>query len=337
MPFLAGLLGAIALIFAGCADAPDRLTMREDGTFTIAQFTDTHFNAADSLDEPTYALMRLVIDRDPPDLIVLTGDIARLYPPDSTSAYAEIAKETWPRLIAFLDSTGVPWTFTHGNHDAELTTHGHLDTVIATARNTLYVPGPADVDGHGNHTLPVYQREGDIGAVLWFFDSGAYGSEPSGYGWIQPSQIAWLEREATRLRHEGAGSAPGVAFFHIPLQQYDTAWNTRECLGTKQERVCMQGRDTGMFDAFQRNGVVATYCGHDHVNDYSCEFEGVTLAYGRGTGYRPYGREGFQRGARIIVLTDDERDLRSHIRLADGSVAEQPVHEPEGAVTPTSP
>jgi len=332
MPFIAGVLGAITLFVVGCADAPDRLTMRDDGTFTIVQFTDTHFNTADSLDEPTYALMRLVIDTDRPDLIVLTGDIARLYPPDSTSVYAEIAKETWPLLIAFLDSTGVPWTFTHGNHDAELTTHGHLDTVIATSRNTLYMPGPADVDGHGNHVLPVYQRDDGIGAVLWFLDSGAYGSEPSGYGWIRPSQIAWFERESARLRHESGPAAPGIAFFHIPLQQYDTAWNTLPCLGVKQERVCMQGRDTGMFDAFKRNGVAAVYCGHDHVNDYSCELDGVTLAYGRGTGYRPYGKEGFQRGARVVVLTDDGRGRRSYIRLADGSIAEQPLHEPEDVV-----
>ena len=37
MPFIAGVLGAITLFVVGCADAPDRLTMRDDGTFTIVQ------------------------------------------------------------------------------------------------------------------------------------------------------------------------------------------------------------------------------------------------------------------------------------------------------------
>lgn len=319
---------AIAVI-AGCGGSDDGLVFRPDGTFTIVQFTDTHLNEADGRDDPTYDLMRLVIAEDTPDLIMLTGDIGRIYPPDSTSEYAEIAKQTWPRTIAFLDSTGIPWAFVHGNHDAELATYSLLDSVILASENTLYDPGPADINGSGNYVLPVRRDDGSIGAALWCFDSGSGSNEPSGYGWIHLNQIEWFEHHATELSAEYGDGALSLAFFHIPLQQYHVAWETNECLGSKYEKVCMQGRDEGIFDAFKRHGVVGTFCGHDHVNDYACSFEGVTLAYGRGTGYRAYGREGFLRGARVIQLIDEGRAWQTYIRLADGTEADQPIHSPE--------
>ncbi len=231
--------------------------------------------------------------------------------------------------MAFYDSTGVPWAFVHGNHDAELTTYDYFDSVILEGKNTVYERGPENIDGYGNYVLPVTRSDGSVGAALWCFDSGAGSNEPSGYGWIRPSQIEWFEAKAAEVRTESGDGALGLAFFHIPLQQYETAWQTMECVGSKHERVCYQGRDEGIFDAFKRNGVVGTFCGHDHTNDYACSFEGVTLAYGRGSGYRAYGRDGFQRGARIIVLTDEGRSWNTYIRLADGSIEEQPIHEPE--------
>jgi hypothetical protein len=235
-------------------------------------------------------------------------------------------KRTWPRIIAFLDSADVPWAFMHGNHDAELTTYDELDSVILTSKTTIYERGPVDIDGHGNYAVPIHRKDGTVGALLWCFDSGARHPEGRGYGWVRKSQIDWFEAEAHRL-----GDVPGLAFFHIPPVQYNSAWDSCECLGSKYENVARQGEDEGFVDALRRNSVMATFCGHDHVNDYSCDYHGITLAYGRGTGYRAYGREGFPRGARVIVLTDEGRAWRSHIRLADGSIAEQPVHAPEVA------
>lgn len=43
--------------------------------------------------------------------------------------------------------------------------------------------------------------------------------------------------------------------------------------------------------------------GHDHNNDYHGEYEGITLSYGRKTGYSCYGPSNLLHGARVFELT----------------------------------
>jgi hypothetical protein len=50
--------------------------------------------------------------------------------------------------------------------------------------------------------------------------------------------------------------------------------------------------------------VKATFCGHDHCNDYWGDYYGISLYYGRKTGYGSYGPfPGDQRGARILEFS----------------------------------
>lgn len=318
---------ALILSVSGCGTNlghhPNRLTFRADGSFTIVQFTDTHLHYPDSVDQHTYELMDLVLRLERPDLIVLTGDIARLTDePES--------KPTWPMLVNFLDGTGIPWAYVYGNHDAELSGYARMDSVLGTARHGLYRPGLPGLSSPGNYVLPVYRHEGkEIGALLWCLNSGMESEESSGYGWVREDQIAWFRAEADRLMGDRGDKITGLAFFHIPLQQYRTVWDTQVCTGYKHENVSPQGKDVGLFDAFRERGrVVACFVGHDHVNDYEGTLDGVSLCFGRGSGYRAYGREGFERGARVIVLREGQRGYTSHIRLADGSLADRSVHQP---------
>jgi hypothetical protein len=78
--------------------------------------------------------------------------------------------------------------------------------------------------------------------------------------------------------------------------------------------------------------VAGTFCGHDHINDFTGSLHGIRLSYGRATGYNTYGREGFMRGARVIRMTQDRMDFETWLRLEDGSALhEQPLHNPEPA------
>ena len=115
------------------------------------------------------------------------------------------------------------------------------------------------------------------------------------------------------------------------MPEYDTLWDTGVCFGYKFEKVCFQGKDTGLFKAMKDVGISAMFCGHDHTNDYEGTWEGVDLCYGRGSGYGAYGKDGYQRGARIIELREGTRGYSGYIRLADGTVADRPIHEPEAA------
>jgi hypothetical protein len=122
------------------------------------------------------------------------------------------------------------------------------------------------------------------------------------------------------------------AFFHIPLPEYQEVWDAGVCYGHRFEAVCCPRVNSGLFAAMVEMGdVIGTFVGHDHVNDYWGIRHGIRLCYGRASGYNTYGRERFQRGARIIQMRRGTRQFLSWLRLDDGSVIpDQPVHYPTG-------
>lgn len=301
------------------------LEFRADGRFTIAQFTDTHIADLPHNAE-TFDLFDLALRFEKPDLIVLSGDI--VHPTWSKDPITH-----WHRLIEFFDGRGVPWMFVQGNHDAEGLEYEAIGRVLAQSRLCLYENGPDALSGHGNYAVPIRQRgTTEIGAVIWSLDSGQ-GAEgvPSGYDWVKEDQIAWFRESSDRIAGEDGRGVTGLVFVHMPLPHHLTVWQTKACSGYLNEKVCMQGKDVGLFDAFrERRRISGCFVGHDHTNDYEGELDGVTLAYGRGSGYNCYGREGYRKGARVIILREGIRGFGTHIRLDDGSLGDRPLHEPDG-------
>jgi predicted MPP superfamily phosphohydrolase len=53
----------------------NKLRFREDGTFTIIQFTDIHWQDGSDLDRQTRAVMELIMNAEKPDFVMFTGDI----------------------------------------------------------------------------------------------------------------------------------------------------------------------------------------------------------------------------------------------------------------------
>jgi hypothetical protein len=74
--------------------------------------------------------------------------------------------------------------------------------------------------------------------------------------------------------------------------------------------------NSGLFSAFLKmKDVKGTFVGHDHVNDYWGQFHGLQLCYGKATGYNGYGKERFQRGARVIQLHESMSSIREATEL----------------------
>jgi len=330
----------LALATAGCAAGvrPDggqpsatnhHLAFRPDGSFTIVQFTDMHLSAfkPGRTEARTLDLIGRIIDVEKPDLVMLTGDICRMVPaPDSI--------RSWRLLAELLDDKGVPWAFVHGNHDSELSGYARIDSFLATTRHCLYEPGRDTTIGHGYYVLPIYRHRGNgIGALVWCLDSGASRRSPEGRLTVSERQVAWLRTEADGLMADDDGTITGLAFFHIPLRQYGTVWDTRRCTGYKLEGDGPQSRDTGLFAAFQDRGrVVACFCGHMHINDYEGTLDGVDLSFGRYTGFGAAGQQDYERGARVIKVKEGVRGYQTFIRLDDLTKAPRPTHLP-GAST----
>lgn len=311
--------------------APE-LRFRTDGTFTIVQFTDTHFTNTEPSDEQTVALMAAVLEAEKPDLVMLTGDVidgGRCADPGAA----------WRLALSPIVARGLPWAAVFGNHDDE----GRLDRLQLMALQQsipgcLSQRGPEYLTGVSNYVLKVLDEQGSKSAAhLYCIDSNSYSKTGLGvYDWIHRDQVAWYAQTARELAEaNGEQKLPALAFFHIPLPEYHELWDYHPCYGVKYEEICPPFVNSGLFAALHEAGdVLGTFVGHDHVNDFIGNLHGIRLAYGRATGYNTYGREGMARGARVIRLTQGLDSFHTWLRLEGGHVVtEQPLHAPEGRRT----
>ncbi len=314
------------------------LRFRHDGTFTIVQLTDLHIHNFTAPDDRTVETAGMILDREKPDLVIYTGDLASGWEcTDPRRAVTFAASAATSRNLDF--------AAVFGNHDDEGgVSRLELYETLRRLPNCRMERGPEDLPGVGNYVLEIMGKDGRTAAALHCIDSLAY--DPTGkknekggrpYAWITAEQGAWHKHEVRRLeagrRAEGLPPLPALAFFHIPVNEYDEVWDTKRCLGRKYETVCPPETNGGFFAALREAGqVLGTFVGHDHINDYEGELEGIRLCYGRGGGYNCYGKDGWQKGARVIRLKEGQRRFDTWIRLADGTLEDQPVHPPAGRV-----
>jgi len=302
------------------------LKFRSNQHFKIVQFTDIHWQNGEAPDQQSAKLMTQIAKAEAPDLIVLTGDIL------SGGGCADAA-DSLRQVIETVDACGVPWAAVFGNHDDEGSADRHaLLAVMQESELSLSEPGPEEIPGVGNYVLPIQNSEEDVStAVLYFIDSGSYApTDIGGYDWIRREQIIWYLQESAKFTAEAGHPLPALAFFHIPIPEYDEVWDFHTCYGVKYENVCAPRVNTGFFAAMHEAGdVMGTFVGHEHVNDFWGDLHGIRLCYGRATGYNTYGREGFPRGARVIQLKEGERQFETWLHLDDGTVVRsQPEHTP---------
>ncbi|NOU95857.1 metallophosphoesterase [Paenibacillus sp. LMG 31456] len=309
------------------------LQFGEDGSFTIVQFTDLHWYNGDSNDLRTQQFMSHVIDAEHPDLIVITGDVIH-------------KKETNEPLAAFNDAVstvvqcGIPWAFVYGNHEYESGIDpNQLAKLLEQLPNCLFELGPQTVQGISNYVLRIQSSKStDIGAALYMLDSGAKTQHAfGGSAWFHRNQIDWYIRQSAAMAEEyGSTQLPALAFFHIPLPEYNEIWDYGVCYGSNNKGVSCPKINTGMFAAmFEMGDVMGTFVGHEHLNDYYGDLHGIRLCFSRLSGFNAKGPDDFLRGARIIRLTEGERHFETWQRLEDGSLIINPVEHPPELVDPS--
>lgn len=307
-----------------------RLRFRDDKTFTIVQFTDIHWHNGEPEDKNTQELMEMAVDQVRPDLVALTGDIL-------SGGNCKDPRASLLQAVAVSEERKIPWAFTFGNHDSEgsVLREGLMEVMASCAMN-LSEPGPEDISGMSNYVLRIQNsHDGGPAAALYFLDSGRHPpTDIGGYDWIRRDQIEWYIDESTSLAYEAGKPLPALAFFHIPIPEYDEVWDLHSCYGVKYEPVCCPRVNTGLFAAMHEMGdVIGILVGHDHINDYEGDLHGIRLCYCRGTGHHAYGKEGFLRGVRVIQLIEGEHCFGTWQYLADGSTLfRSREHVPAGRV-----
>lgn len=293
------------------------LRFRDDKSFRIAQFTDMHLDPGTpyrrAQAEKTFARLSRVINTEKPDFIAFTGDIVTGKP----------AVEMWNRLIDTLDLYKIPFCVVLGNHDAEqeLTRQEIAKLVVKSpySLNKLNEAGElADME------LKVLPSKGKKPAfAMYLMDSHDYATIEGldGYGWFTPGQVDWIRNSCAGLTASNGGhNVPSLAFFHICLQEYETAWRNRSNshIGRAAEDECPGVLNTGMYSAMVETGsIMGVFVGHDHDIDYIVSQYGIALGYGRFSGDDTT-YNNLRPGARVIVVKEGQRAFESWIVEDDG-------------------
>ena len=90
-------------------------------------------------------------------------------------------------------------------------------------------------------------------------------------------------------------------------------------MGDKDEDVACPKVNSGLYNALlESKDVMATFCGHDHNNNYIGTLNNIALAYGCKTGKDSYGR--LDKGGRVIVLHEAERKFDTWIHTTKDPV-----------------
>ncbi|GKV49419.1 hypothetical protein SLEP1_g56169 [Rubroshorea leprosula] len=283
----------------------------------------------------TTAFTQRIILAEKPDFIVFTGD--NIYARDATDAAKSLDAAFAPAI-----ASKIPWAAVLGNHDQQgnLSREGVMKHIVGL-KNTMSKINPPDapgIDGFGNYNLEVGGVEGsgfeDKSVLnLYFLDSGDYSTVPSlcgYYDWIKLSQQLWFQNTSAKLQkaymspleaqkaymspleaqkaymsppEAQKAAAPGIVYFHIPLPEF-ARFDSLKFVGEKHESIGSAPVNSGFFTTMIEAGdVKAVFTGHDHINDYCGELNGIQLCYAGGFGYHAYGKAGWPRRARVVVAS----------------------------------
>ena len=186
----------------------------------------------------------------------------------------------------------------------------------------LYPYTQPEITGRSNQLIEILNPDGSLKQALFLLDSNDYtGEGVNVYDFIHDDQVDWYAKEVQRLNSEEGKVVPSMVFFHIPLQEYRTAYQLYEqgsdevsyFFGANNEemmdKVCCSDYPSKLFDTLVELGSTkAAFCGHDHYNNISLEYKGIRLTYGMSIDYLAMpGIENDveQRGATLITLRPD--------------------------------
>ena len=312
-----------------------------DGDFKVMHITDVHIGGgflSKGYDEKALNAVALMVTKEKPDLLIVTGDVAFPVPYTAGTFNNYSGAKAFANLM---ETLGVYWDVTFGNHDSEAYTYFDREDMSAfygsdEFEHCLFEAGPKDVDGYGNHTIEVKNSDGIITQAMILIDSQAYikdsiiESIKGNYDNIHSNQVEWYEEEVNRMNAENkridekAGTVVTHAFFHIPLVEMDDAWNEFKENGYKdtenfeyvegligetgRQICCAYGEDELFEKMLELGSTKAIHNGHDHVNSTTFKFKGITFSYGYSIDYFAYSgidKLGSQRGNTMITLKPD--------------------------------
>lgn len=325
-------------------EEPSPLKFNADGKFRILHLTDIHQvmpemdddadrRIPEAKDIETQNVIETLVAQTEPDLVVFGGDNISGYWQEFTY---DLVQQTIEKITKPIRDRNIPLCVVFGNHDGEEGFHTEFQMMLymeyPNCRSNL---NDENVYGCGNCCVTIKSSRSDKDAfALWLIDSNDYQMRENGefgYDCVHDDQIDWYEKRAQDLKNANGGKPlPAILFQHICVQQMRDGFKEVTAndeydferkgqyykIGHKilEGRIredpcppCIDNDHRRQFESWKKTGdIVAAFFGHDHVNDFHINIDGIDLYQTLGTGYCTYGLE---RGGRLIVL--DENDPKN--------------------------
>lgn len=253
-----------------------------------------------------------MLDTERPDLVIHTGDVI----------FGKPAEASLREILSLIADRKIPFAVTLGNHDEEFgKNRREVFDIIRSIPCNINTP-VKEIYGVSNDIITLSSATDDtVKWVFYLFDSNRHSKLPGikGYDYIHFDQIAWYRNHSQAFTKRNGGTpVPSLAFFHIPLPEYNyaTRLDTRRVMkGNFGEEPYSPHVNSGLFVSLKEMGdVQAILCGHDHDNDYAMQWNGMFLMFGRFGGCDTVYNDLKPSGARVIELTEGEPGFRSWIR-----------------------
>ncbi|MBQ8209447.1 MAG: metallophosphoesterase [Clostridia bacterium] len=299
-----------------------------DSDIKVMQLTDIHLGGgAFSISKDLKALnaVAAMITEEKPDFVIATGDL--IYP--MIIQAGTINNSCGARLFAeLMESLGVYWTYTFGNHDVEvhsLYSKAELNEIFSEYPH-CFAQTVEGIDGYTNKLYNIVNSDGVITRSLVLLDSHDYtdGYIPGisfKYDNIHENQVEWYKETVLSLNGKNEQiisslndekqkeyaqltTVPSSVYFHIPIREYSDAWtefSANDYLDTEnvkynyglagedEETVyCGEGEDNLFEYMLELGSTDSAFCGHDHYNIFSVNYKGINLSYGMYIDYLAY-------------------------------------------------
>ena len=294
-----------------------------------------------------------MITAERPDLVIVTGDISFAVPWAGTlnNAYAhEMFKALMEELgvywtVTFGNHDSEAYDFYGRSDVARMYMDDDLEYCLFSSAE--------GVSGEGNHVINVKNSLGLITESFYMIDSHSYmEDDPFGLKWdydyIKEDQIEWYRSSIEKYRLKNAEIINGMdesyrdlylslanpkslMFMHIPLLEVRMAYNEYAQAGNSDtDSVVYHGgtvgedglvvfsseTDTELYEAVLEMGSTeAIFFGHDHLNNFVLEYNGVKLSYGYSIDYFAYfgiDTQGAQRGCTVIICSESDESIITH-------------------------
>ena len=301
-------------------------TEADNTAFKILQITDVHILNDEKKDAKAFKTITAMVVTTKPDMIILTGDLTG--EKENFTAFKTMGE--------YLESFNIPWGFVFGNHEGldiayeenevsdpeKIADRQTLSDYLESLPNCIYEAGDENVDGTGNYYYNVTDDKGKVITSLIMMDSHSWDKENNGYDHFHDNQIEWYENTIKSIAKEVNGDetkvVPSLAFFHVPMQEYMTAYD--EAKGTDNllwgfrfpNENGTPAVDDQMFEKMVELGSTkGCFVGHDHMNNYSVMKDGIRLTYGLSADHNIYLTP--LRGGVLINIKNDGSFTTCHL------------------------